>query len=237
MNPQLDRRSMLGLTGAATLVPVLAACGGGKHKHEKPVASATPVSPPPSAGALPDMVMIIRHAEKPNGSGTPYGITEAGERDEESLTVRGWTRAGALVELFDPRAAGGSAVPTRQGISRPATIFASSPGGHGSKRPQQTVSALAAALDLQVDLRFAKGQEADLAAALPGIRGPVLISWQHENIGVIIAHLGGIEPTPPKSWPDERFDVVYVFARNGNGWTFTQIPQLLLSGDLPTPIR
>jgi hypothetical protein len=32
------------------------------------------------------------------------------------------------------------------------------------------------------------------------------------------------------------FDVVFVFTRSGNGWTFTQVPQDLLAGDSTTPI-
>jgi hypothetical protein len=34
--------------------------------------------------------MIIRHAEKPTGTGAPYGVTDAGEQDPESLIVDGW---------------------------------------------------------------------------------------------------------------------------------------------------
>jgi hypothetical protein len=185
---------------------------------------------------MPDVVMIIRHGEKPEGSGKPYGITDAGERDEESLTVRGWTRAGALAELFDPRGADGGAVAPRAGLSRPATIFASDPHSHGSKRPEQTVTPLAQALGVQVDVRFAKGQEADLVAALAGARGPVLIGWQHESIGAIIEHLGAVTPTPPQDWPGGRFDMVYVFTRNGDGWNFAQVPQVLLAGDSTKPI-
>ena len=226
---------MLALSAAGALVAAVTACGSGK-KHDKPATTATPVAPPPSAGPLLDTLMIIRHAEKPTGSGAPHGITEAGELDKESLTVRGWTRAGALVELFDPRGADGNPTPTRPGILQPATIFASKPGGHDSKRSQETVTPLAAALHVQVDTRFAKGQTADLAAALAGVRGPVLVAWQCEEIAAIIAHLGTVDPTPPASWPGDRFDVVYVLTRNSNGWIFTQVPQMLLAGDSPTPI-
>lgn len=235
MDVQLGRRALFTATSAVALGTTLSACGGGK-KHDKAVASTAPMSPPASTGTPPNTVMIIRHAEKPDGSGKPYGMTEDGDRDDESLTVRGWTRAGALVGLFDPRNTDGSPAALRPGLSRPATIFASNPDKHGSKRPEETVTPLAAALGLKVDNRFPKGQEADLVAALNSAPGPVLISWQHENIDAIISHLGALTPTPPKSWPGERYDVIYIFTRNANGWNFTQLPQNLLSGDSTKPI-
>ncbi len=189
-----------------------------------------------TGGTSPDTVMIIRHAEKPEGSGPPYGITDDGEQDEKSLIVRGWTRAGALVELFDPRDEDAEPVAIRAGIARPATIFAADPGKHGSKRPLETVTPLAQALGLQVDQRFGKGQEAELVAALAAAHGPVLIGWEHENIEAIIDAMGTITPAPPKTWPGDRFDVVYVFHRDGAGWSFTQVPQMMLAGDTTTPI-
>ncbi|HTS46866.1 MAG TPA: hypothetical protein VMH05_02920 [Bryobacteraceae bacterium] len=44
--------------------------------------------------------------------------------------------------------------------------------------------------------------------------------------------------TAPQTWPSARFDVVWVFDINPatNTYTFNQLPQLLLQGDLPTPI-
>ena len=94
---------------------------------------------------------------------------------------------------------------------------------------------LAAALRLRADTRYAKGQEAELVSALQDAPGPVLVAWEYDHIGAIIAHLGPVDPTPP-AWPSDCFDMVYVFSRNGNGWIFAQIPQMLLAGDSPTPI-
>lgn len=225
---------MFGAVAAGALASVLAACGG-RHRRDDATASATPVSAPPG-GTPPDTVMIIRHAEKPTGSPNALGITDAGEHDDESLTVRGWTRAGALVGLFDPRASDGTPLATRAGIGRPATIFAADPKSHGSKRPEETVAPLAQALGVPVQTPFPKGHEADLVTALAAARGPVLIAWEHENIAAIIEHMGVVKPTPPKDWPGDRFDVVYVFTRSGDGWTFTQVPQLLLAGDSASPI-
>ena len=44
-------------------------------------------------------IMVIRHAEKPDGS---VGVMPDGSADPEALTPTGWQRAGALVGLFAP---------------------------------------------------------------------------------------------------------------------------------------
>jgi len=46
-------------------------------------------------------ILIIRHAEKPEPGGD-IGINSQGQPDKESLTPRGWQRAGAWVQLFAP---------------------------------------------------------------------------------------------------------------------------------------
>jgi hypothetical protein len=45
-----------------------------------------------------------------------------------------------------------------------------------------------------------------------------------------------VSPPRPVHWQGDRFDVVWTFTRNGNGWRFAQVPQMLLPGDLPYPI-
>lgn len=224
---------MLGLLAAGAAAPALGGCAKGRHGTD-PAVSTAPEARTGDGG--PDRLMIIRHAEKPTGSGAPYGVTETGERDDKSLTIQGWSRAGALIGLFAPRDGDGHPAPVRPGLARPARIFAADPSGGASKRPKETVTPLAAALGTSLDLRFAKGQEAALAAALRTASGPTLVSWEHQNIAAIIAHLGPVTPKPPTTWPGSRFDVVYVFDRHGEGWKFSQVPQLLLAGDSPHPI-
>jgi len=82
----------------------------------------------------PKRFMFIRHAEKPGvpGDGKGGGVQPDGSQDGESLTVRGWQRAGALVQFF-----------ARPEL-KPGVIFASGLGhGSKSKRPMQTVTPLA----------------------------------------------------------------------------------------------
>lgn len=177
-------------------------------------------------------IMLIRHAEKPEGD--VKAVTAAGAHDDEELVVRGWQRSGALVRLFAPR--DGKFVDPR--LAQPNAIFASAVGKHSnSLRPQHTVLELATMLRQKVDLRFPKGDEADLVKAALAAEGPVLIAWEHEAIPDIVNAIVGNSTTCPQKWPGARFDLVWVLDRKQSGWDFAQVPQLLLSGDSKEPIE
>jgi hypothetical protein len=178
------------------------------------------------------MIMLIRHAEKPlHPSGSPRGVNPDGQHDPHSLTVTGWIRAGALVELFAPSRGDPPAL-----LRRPDTIYASAHAGGHSKRSAQTVGPLAARLGLEVVKRFAAGDEAHLAREISSRPGATLIAWHHEALHRIGHHLGEVHPIPPLCWPSDRFDVIWTFTPDDSGWRFAQVPQLLLPGDLPYPI-
>ena len=175
-------------------------------------------------------IMIIRHAEKPSDDGTVKGVSAAGTPDVEELIARGWQRSGALVRFFAPR----DGRFADQRLAQPSTIFASGVGKHSkSLRPQHTVLELATALKLKLDLRFAKGDEADLVKASTAAAGPVLIAWEHEAIPEIANRILGNSTTCPQKWPGSRFDLVWIFDRQkaAPGWDFGEVPQQLLSGD------
>jgi hypothetical protein len=186
----------------------------------------------PPATPTGALVMIIRHAEKPANSGAPHGIDVNGDPNPHSLIVRGWTRAGSLVQLFAP----GTGTP-RSGLARPAAVYAAGGSGGEGHRPRETVTPLAGRLGVQVNTKFSKGGEAALAKECAGRTAPTLISWQHEEIPAILAAFGQVTPTPPARWPDDRFDVVWVITPSSGGWSFTQVPQLLLDGDSEEPVR
>src|SRR6476619_1581213 len=67
--------------------------------------------------------------------------------------------------------------------------------------------------------------------------GATLIAWHHEAqdppAPKIPQHLGGGPTSPDYRWPPDRFDVIWTLPRDGDGWRFAQVPQLLLPGDLP----
>ncbi|MFN8474012.1 MAG: hypothetical protein U0822_17605 [Anaerolineae bacterium] len=186
----------------------------------------------PDAASPPTKIMIIRHAEKPPDSGKPHGVLFDGDMDVESLTVRGWQRAGALVQLFAP--ANGVFADTQ--LAMPSYLYAAPSAKHGhSRRPEQTISALSEELGTTIDLRFEKGQEQDLAADVMGRPGIVLICWEHEHIPDIVRSILPDASAAPDQWPDDRYDLVWVLdLDNATGqYTFAETQQQLLAGDLP----
>jgi hypothetical protein len=176
-------------------------------------------------------IMLIRHAEKPDDE--DGGVDQKGKPDKHDLIVRGWQRAGALVQFFaNPRDPNGP-------IKRPASIFATEPSSQtASKRPLDTVTPLAEFLSIDIDSDITEGAEQDLVDQAVASTGVVLIAWHHEAIPKI-ATLILQNQTAPQKWPGDRFDVVWIFSRAAaNGpWTFSQAPQLLLSGDSPDVIK
>jgi hypothetical protein len=178
---------------------------------------------PESTPMSPSRIMIIRHAEEHE---TP-GVTGEGQADPESLTVRGWQRAGALASLF------GSG---QRGLATPDVIFASgvAPGSE-SLRPQQTVAPLHALLRergaIDYSEAFAKPETGALMAEVMTRSGVVLIAWNHSRIPDCVAALAN-PPQAPDEWPGDRYDLVWVLDPADGGWTFRQIPQRLLAGDM-----
>ncbi|CAN7751102.1 phosphoglycerate mutase family protein [Cupriavidus necator] len=182
----------------------------------------------------PDRIMIIRHAEKPVGDGAGPGIDTNGAVDSESLTVRGWQRAGALARFFCPNA-GGSSVQRK-----PDAVFATGSGPSStSKRSMQTVAPLVALLRETSFVHYVDSYLKDEREALmkevlaqPGV---VLIAWEHKVLPSLVGCLSKA-PAVPARWPDDRYDMVWVLDRTPAGWSFAQLPQLLLAGDSAIPI-
>ncbi|BCH19669.1 hypothetical protein [Mesorhizobium sp. L-2-11] len=195
---------------------------------ERPVEDATA---PDDLDASPvdKLVMIIRHAEKPLPDRPDAGVTELGEEDDKSLTVRGWQRAGALACLF-------CSPPTPLHI--PKSIVASAPvkqDGSGTRnlRPTQTISPLALRLQIEPDTRFSKGQ-VDLAGPLIAMQGsPTLVCWQHESIPRLAAAIVKRGGVAPRLWDHEDYDSIWMLGYSASSarWVFMRARQGLLLGD------
>jgi len=179
-------------------------------------------------------IMIIRHAEKPTTSPAVEGVDPSGQQSAEDLIVQGWQRAGALARFFNPYGQ-----PLSPGLSLPSLLFASAVGKHShSLRPLHTLLPLADLLNIQIDLSYTKEQAAEMAAAVAQLTEPVLVAWEHQDIPSIVNAIAGNTSSCPQNWPGDRFDLVWVLDQEGDGmpWRFTQVPQMLLAGDVPTPI-
>ena len=175
-------------------------------------------------------IMIIRHGEKPSDNGSVHGVDESGAHDPDELSVRGWQRAGALVRFFAPP----NGTFSHPALATPTSIFAPLPSGHvKSVRSQHTVQPLARYLNRTVDLHHEKGDEDKLAQTATATQGVVLIAWEHQAIPDIAAAIVGHDHACPKKWPDSRFDMVWILdQKTGSGWALTQVPQLVLPGDV-----
>lgn len=185
---------------------------------------------------LATKVMLIRHAEKPLGSSGPYGVSPEGERDKESLTVRGWQRAGALAQLFAP--AGG--IFQDESLARPQFLYASKPKRqNGSMRSVETITPLAEKLVIRINSNYTRSETAEMLADALACDGVVLICWQQEYLPEIANRILDDETTAPQDWHEDRYDVVWVLDLDPESgrYGFRQVPQLLLVGDGATTIR
>ena len=176
-------------------------------------------------------VIVIRHAQKPTSHPKHRGGREDGTNDSESLTVRGWMHAGALAAVFG----GPGAHPVEAHLDRPDFIFAAGTGkkeaivngkpvtvGSHSRRPLETVTPMAERLGLAPLTMYGKGEEQALVRDALSRDGVVLICWQHEDIPTIGNLIVGNDATVPQSWPEDRYDLIWVFDRGDSSWTFRQ---------------
>ncbi|KWV58373.1 histidine phosphatase family protein [Bradyrhizobium macuxiense] len=183
-------------------------------------------------------LFIIRHAEKPGDAWPGPGFMANGVSDTESLVIRGWQRVGAWTALF------GTAL-TAGDYAKPDAIFAATPGSDTdpnqgpSRRPAETISALAARLAITPNEGFGKGDEKALVNAVLALKGVALVCWEHKAIiSDIIPRIPVSKGKPPTKWDGSRFDVVLRFdrAKGDDKFAFKELFPKLLSGDSDKPL-
>jgi hypothetical protein len=181
-------------------------------------------------------IILLRHAEKPAKDKEPYGVTANGERSKESLSVRGWQRAGALTNLFAPA----DDHFQHPSLVKPQFLFASKPlRRKGSRRPIETITPLAERLAMKINSDFQRSEFEDMIEEVFARNGVVLVCWQREYIPDIASVILGSKKIAPRDWPEDRFDLLWVFdlERSSSSYKFKQVPQKLLGGDSTTPIK
>ncbi len=192
----------------------------------------------------PEQVLIIRHGEK---VGDPKKDDDGGRH----LLIQGSARAAGLPLLFvaaQPQLTCalhhgaqdfiGSyrQIPTKGTASRfptPNFIFATARSKH-SKRPIETITPLATALNLPINDRFADKDKdiKKMAAAIlneMAFAGKiVLVCWHHGKIPDVAKALGVLKP--PK-WDGKVFDRVWQITYAHGKASLQDLPQQLLFGD------
>ena len=156
-------------------------------------------------------VDIIRHGEKPDG--VILGISQNGKEDENSLTVRGWQRAGALVQVYADKDI--------------EALFACFTSKH-LDRPTLTITPLSEFLKIAIDCDYEKQEVQKAVDKILEAAVRTLVCWEHKNIPVFVKALTG-EDFP--DWPDGRFDMIVRCKWDGDSWKVKQIPMLALGGD------
>lgn len=182
--------------------------------------------------ATPQTIILIRHGEKPSDGGAPHGVNQHGEHDVHSLSVRGWTRAGALAAMFAhvPH-------PTNPALVAPERVFATRPTHTArSTRELDTARPTAMRLGLDVDDTVAHGDEDELVERLLGDPGNALVVWHHGKLVSLVHAFALANPHDvPDEWPDHRFDLYWILTSDDEAslrrYRFSIVPQRLLDGD------
>lgn len=183
--------------------------------------------------AAPEIIMVLRHGEKPGDRTPPHGVNRHGEADDHGLTVRGWTRAGALASLFALAPAASHPL-----LVTPGRIIATKPTSEArSRREIDTATPTAERLGIEVVDRHARGDESEAAAEVLASPEPTLIVWHHGTLPRLVGHFPVMNAHDiPQAWPAERFDLIWVLDLQPEPqaeYRFTVVPQLLLGGDSP----
>lgn len=184
---------------------------------------------------FPQTITIIRHGEKPTGEKhSPRGVDVKGKERPDSLTPRGWQRAGALAALL-------GAEQVRAPFTRPSVLYTCGyphdPEGL-MHRPRETITPLSLKIALEIQTPVIKDDGAVLATehVLKNAAQNVLICWEHHHIPPMVAALAqvlgvGELPSAGKRWPDDDFSTALIFLRAEGGYELRQVNQGVLEGD------
>ena len=179
----------------------------------------------------PLVVMFARHGEKPGDSGPPHGINDRGETDKHSLSVRGWTRAGALAALLAHAPMG-----SHPHLVRPERILATAPTHEArSRREMDTAAPLGSRVRVDVEGVHGHGSEDAARQDILGQSRNTFVVWHHGSLGHFVNGFPIANPEDvPSVWPDDRFDMIWILRREPDQttYTFSSVDQRLLSGDV-----
>ena len=181
-----------------------------KHGSDKDMETSDIVPQHIDQARAPLLIMIIRHAEKPDKA-----------LDSPDLTETGRLRATKIPNLF--------AGPT-PAFPRPEFLFATAVSKH-SRRPIETITPLSQVLGEKLNIDYGQGEAVALAHDILGGRYAgkvVLICWHHKEIPALAADLGVKDPP---QWMGEVYDQVWSIRYQNGAATMTFASEMLLPGD------
>jgi hypothetical protein len=167
------------------------------------------------AGLTNAVVLVIRHAEKPDkGSG---------------LSAAGQARAKAYINYFENYTVDSKPL-------RVDYLFATA-DSKASQRPRLTLEPFSKAVGLAIHSRFEATQIQQLVNAIqtkpPG--NHILISWHHQQIPRLVSALGANSNAlfPGNKWPDNVYDWVIQLRYDADGHLIEakRINEKLMPGD------
>lgn len=171
-------------------------------------------------------ILLIRHAEEPDSKAGIVGVAFEGNLDPDSLSARGWQRAGALAVLFGAPDGRGA----QPELMRPTELYAAVDTGR-SRRPADTLRPIADLLGLPIRQVASRGDQRPLAARIFASAGDVLVCWRHRELPILArALLPRSAHVVPTHWDAARFDLVWVIKSD----SLLIVPQRLLAGDVGT---
>jgi hypothetical protein len=180
---------------------------GGYLLHSAKASAATREPQSESAQKAPTMILLMRHAEKPQDK-------------DPNLSPQGFKRAQALPTLF-----------TNGTLPKPDAIFATAPSKH-SNRPIETITPLAQALHLKINDDYEDIDAGPLAKqVLSGKYAGkvVVIAWHHGEIPNVARALGVADA--PQKWDSGVFDQIWEIRYVDGVAQMTVFHEHLLDGD------
>lgn len=107
---------------------------------------------PPTQGPPPQVIFLIRHAEKPEAP-TDTGVDVTGAPNPACLTPQGWQRAAGLARLFDTAAG-----TTRPDLAVPTHLYSPAyPNASVNHRTYETLLPLSQRLGLPINTSDPEG--------------------------------------------------------------------------------
>jgi phosphohistidine phosphatase SixA len=175
------------------------------------IGSSIAFSAPTTQPLGPHIVMIIRHAEKPDQTDGTVDI---------NLSKKGFERAAALAKVIPDH------------FPKPDFLIATKQS-KSSNRPFETITPLSQALHEPIETPFKDDEFAQAAKEVltnPKYVGKtVLIAWHHGKIPQLAKALG-VKEVPDK-WDPKVFDRVWEITYDGGTASWKDLPQNALPGD------